>query len=62
MKTSLRNLEYLSTAGISILKSLQISQHLLNNLKVKIMARKYKYGKAPILMLDCMISQVSLGL
>jgi len=27
-----------------------------------LLARKYKYGKAPILMLDCMISQVSCGL
>jgi hypothetical protein len=27
-----------------------------------IMARKHKSGKAPILMLDCMISQVSCGL
>jgi hypothetical protein len=26
------------------------------------MARKHKSGKAPILMLDCMISQVSCGL
>jgi len=26
------------------------------------MARKHKFGKPPILMLDCMISQVSCGL
>jgi len=27
-----------------------------------VLARKHKSGKAPILMLDCMISQVSCGL
>jgi len=31
-------------------------------LKLVFMARNHKFGKAPILMLDCMISQVSCGL
>jgi len=48
--------------GISNLISSQISQHLLNNPKVQILARKHRSGKAPILMLDCIISQVYRGL
>ncbi|MCJ7542310.1 MAG: hypothetical protein MUO88_21890, partial [Desulfobacterales bacterium] len=34
----------------------------MNCLQVGLLARKHKSGKAPILMLDCMISQVSCGL
>jgi hypothetical protein len=34
----------------------------MNLILVVVLARKHKSGKAPILMLDCMISQVSCGL
>jgi hypothetical protein len=34
----------------------------IDSLQVALLARKHKSGKAPILMLDCMISQVTRGL
>ena len=59
-KSNYRYLKFIT--GILGLKSLQISQPLLNNLKVQILVRKHKFGKASNLILDCMISQVSCGL
>jgi hypothetical protein len=40
----------------------RISVLKMEELEPALLARKHKSGKAPILMLDCMISQVSRGL